>query len=335
MATNIRFDPGEPNRGPELQAALGRLVTSATGYLDSLPDPVFFAKQGDRWSPAEHIRHLRKSTAPVAKAMRLPRLVLRFWFGRHRTPSLAFVPLREVYRGVLAEGGLAGRFAPGPDASPQDTARRRQIMRAWRDSAAALDAAMGRWSERAMDRCQLPHPLLGLLSVREMLEFTVYHTSHHLNLIASRLESSPLPIIRPALRSDLDPALGLLAELRLPVAGVAEGGDRFLVAESAGRLIGLAGVEHYGTGALLRSVAVSPEAQGSGTGQRLVEAVIALARTSRSRDVYLLTTTAERWFPRFGFVPIERAEVPESVQASLEFRGACPSTATAMHLHLQ
>ena len=50
--------------------------------------------------------------------------------------------------------------------------------------------------------------------------------------------------------------------------------------------------------------------------------------------LYLLTTTAERYFPKFGFERIERAEVPLSVQTSIEFTSACPSSATVMRKQL-
>jgi hypothetical protein len=45
---------------------------------------------------------------------------------------------------------------------------------------------MTRWPERALDRHLLPHPLMGLLTIREMLAFTVYHTAHHLRRVADR-----------------------------------------------------------------------------------------------------------------------------------------------------
>jgi amino-acid N-acetyltransferase len=48
------------------------------------------------------------------------------------------------------------------------------------------------------------------------------------------------------------------------------------------------------------------------------------------REIYLLTTTAEHFFPRFGFARIPRADVAPTVRASEEFRGACPDSAIAM-----
>ena len=46
--------------------------------------------------------------------------------------------------------------------------------------------------------------------------------------------------------------------------------------------------------------------------------------------VYLLTTTADGFFPRFGFSRITRDDVPDSVKGSVEFRSACPASAVVM-----
>ena len=43
-----------------------------------------------------------------------------------------------------------------------------------------------------------------------------------------------------------------------------------------------------------------------------------------------LTSTADQYLSTFGFEPIERREVPASVQASIEFTSACPVTAIVM-----
>jgi amino-acid N-acetyltransferase len=111
---------------------------------------------------------------------------------------------------------------------------------------------------------------------------------------------------------------------------VAEWLDRFWVAEHHGRVVGVAGMEPYGRSALLRSVAVAPEWQGSGIGRTLVDRVLEEARAAGVWEVYLLTTTAEHYFPRLGFACVDREIVPASVQVSAEFTGACPASAVVM-----
>jgi amino-acid N-acetyltransferase len=136
--------------------------------------------------------------------------------------------------------------------------------------------------------------------------------------------------IEHAQASDGEAVLHLLRQNGLPVEGLVEHLDTTLVARQDGRIIGSAALELYSEGALLRSVAVAPGQQGQGLGRELTDAAIRLAHNLGAPAIYLLTTTAEGFFPRFGFERVTRAEVPVSVQASVEFTSACPSSATVM-----
>jgi amino-acid N-acetyltransferase len=124
--------------------------------------------------------------------------------------------------------------------------------------------------------------------------------------------------------------LRLLTKSDLPVAGVLEHIGTALVARLDGQIVGCAALEVYPDGALLRSVAVDSAAKGGGIGTALTTSALDLARTLNMPAVYLLTTTAEGFFPRFGFARIAREEVLPSVQASIEFRSACPASAIVM-----
>jgi amino-acid N-acetyltransferase len=136
--------------------------------------------------------------------------------------------------------------------------------------------------------------------------------------------------VRPAKGEDLSAIKQLLQQSGLPISGVEEWLSQFLVAEHEGHIVAVAGLELYGGSALLRSVGVSPEWRGSGLGRRLVDRLLAEAEQRGTRDVYLLTTTAEHYFPRFGFACIARDQVPDPVQSSVEFTNACPASAVAM-----
>jgi len=136
--------------------------------------------------------------------------------------------------------------------------------------------------------------------------------------------------IEAARPDDIDDMLRLLEQNHLPTDGLRDHVATAFVAREDGRLVGSAALEMYPDGALLRSVAVAPHLQGRGLGQELSAAAIRLARELHAPAVYLLTTTAERFFPRFGFERIARGDVPQSVRMSVEFTSACPSSAIVM-----
>jgi len=141
--------------------------------------------------------------------------------------------------------------------------------------------------------------------------------------------------LRAASSADLEAVFGLLERSGLPRAGVADNFSQFLVAEAGGRLVGVVGLELYGQSALLRSAAVEESWRGSGVGRVLVERALDLARERGIDDVYLLTTSAEHYFPKFGFVCVRRDDVAPGVIASEEFQTACPASATVMRKHVQ
>ena len=141
--------------------------------------------------------------------------------------------------------------------------------------------------------------------------------------------------LRTAGEADLPAVLALLSKAQLTTAGVTEQPSQFIVAESDGKLVGVVGLEVYGESALLRSAAVDDGWRGSGVGRVLVERALDVARQRGIEDVFLLTTTAENYFPRFGFACVSRDQVAQEVQSSIEFREACPASATVMRKSLK
>ena len=142
------------------------------------------------------------------------------------------------------------------------------------------------------------------------------------------LESGPS--IRPAEPADLAASDRLRTASGLPVDGVRDALDGFVVAQTEHDLVGVAGLEVCCDNALLRSVAVSPDWRSRGLGRALVTRVISDAEARGIRALYLLTTTAERYFPTFGFQRIARDEVPDDVRKTGEFQGVCCASATVM-----
>lgn len=94
--------------------------------------------------------------------------------------------------------------------------------------------------------------------------------------------------------------------------------------------LGIGGIELHGSDALLRSIAVDGPARGRGCGRALVAALEAHAREHAVRRVYLLTTTAPRFFERLGYGVVPRDAAPASIRASAQFASLCPASALCM-----
>jgi amino-acid N-acetyltransferase len=137
-------------------------------------------------------------------------------------------------------------------------------------------------------------------------------------------------VIEQAHADDIPAVLTLLEESELPVEGLDALLGAMLVARKDQGVVGSAALELYGGVALLRSVAVAPSLRGQQLGKRLVEAALDLARLHNIEIVYLLTETAQSFFPRFGFRPIPRSEVSPVLHQSIEWTTACPATAQVM-----
>jgi N-acetylglutamate synthase-like GNAT family acetyltransferase len=139
--------------------------------------------------------------------------------------------------------------------------------------------------------------------------------------------------LRLASRSDEKAVEALLTASGLPLDGVHDALPCFVIAEDAGDIVGVAGIEACGVSgehALLRSVAVAPSWQKRGLGRALVMRTIAEAEARGAKALYLLTTSAEHYFPTFGFHTAARDSVPDDVRATAEFQGACPASGTVM-----
>ena len=119
---------------------------------------------------------------------------------------------------------------------------------------------------------------------------------------------------------------GLIAALR--GSGLPDPGDgRYFIAHEHGGLAGYVGLEGEGRDLLLRSLVVLADLKARGIGSRILTAVEAVASDLGGERLHLLTTTAERFFIRRGFVAADRASAPPAIRRTREFADVCPASA--------
>jgi amino-acid N-acetyltransferase len=146
-----------------------------------------------------------------------------------------------------------------------------------------------------------------------------------------RMTDLHMPTLRQAAADDWSDIHALLSDNGLPIEDLgANALDSFLVAEDDGDLVGLIGLQVFGTTGLLRSLVVAETARRVGLGGKLVGALESAAQTAGIRDLWLLTIDAERFFERQGFEIVDRDAAPQSIRSTEEFGGLCPDSAHLM-----
>lgn len=168
---------------PQLISALNERVDAFINYISSLTRDQFEATPNDKWSAGQNLDHLIRSIKPLQLAYGLPKFALMILFGKTNRPSRTYDELVTKYKTKLAAGGKAsGPFIP-PTINFQ---QKDQLVEKYIGQKQKLITKIEKQSERNLDKYILPHPLLGKVTLREMLYFTIHHNEHHLNLLMDR-----------------------------------------------------------------------------------------------------------------------------------------------------
>jgi hypothetical protein len=153
-------------------------------YILHLPDDEFLQQLPGKWSAGQQLDHIFRAVRPVSMAFGLPGALLRMFFGKSNRPGRSYDELVAKYKGKLAAGGVAsGRYIP----ASVKVADRLNLAKSLNTKVGKLCNEVEKYTEEQLDIMILPHPLLGKLTLREMLYFTMYHVEHHLALTKRNL----------------------------------------------------------------------------------------------------------------------------------------------------
>jgi hypothetical protein len=160
-----------------------------SNYMNILTEPEYLYAMPGKWSAGQQFDHIVRSTKPLVLAMRLPRFVLKLIFGRANRPSKSFEELVKKYEDKLADGAKAtGSFIPPEVGFDKKDALILELS----SIITKINNGVANFSEEELDQCLLPHPLLGKITCREMLYFTINHVDHHHFIMDKAIQDSPL-----------------------------------------------------------------------------------------------------------------------------------------------
>jgi len=160
--------------------------SSFSNYIGNLSLGEYEFSYQEKWNAVQHLDHIIKSVAILAKAFGVPKFILKRKFGVANRPSRTQDVLIVKYLEKLKTA------MPTPSRFQPDTinfAQKEKALKKLQKQVNKLCKRAVKFSEEKLDVYILPHPLLGKLTLRELLYFTSYHVKHHHELIGKSLKN--------------------------------------------------------------------------------------------------------------------------------------------------
>jgi hypothetical protein len=158
-----------------------------TNYIDSLSNKDFEYSYNEKWSAGQQMDHIYRAVKPLTQALNLPHFILKLLFGKTNRAGKNYEELVKKYLSKLENGGRAsGRFIPKKIVFIQ----KKTLINKLHHIVEKLILQVNKLSDAELDNLILPHPLLGKLTLREMMYFTIYHVEHHEEITKRNLLNS-------------------------------------------------------------------------------------------------------------------------------------------------
>jgi hypothetical protein len=163
----------------EISDAIQALADEFNAIIESLDTDAFKENIPGKWSIAENIEHLINTNTVTALGLASPKSILALGFGKRQEASRGLKELVRNYQLAINSGaGSPILYLP-----KVPLVHKEWLKKGFNLSIEGLLKASSQWTEADLDTYQLPHPILGKLSARELLGFSVYHLYHHLNTV--------------------------------------------------------------------------------------------------------------------------------------------------------
>lgn len=167
----------------QLVKALVANHNSSAAFICSLPDVQFVYKYDTKWSAGQQLAHLILCLKPISQALSSAAFI-KEKFGTINRAAMDYDQVIAFYKTGLQNGGKApDKFLP----PPVEIGQREVLQQELTEILLTISSQLNNYSETELDSLALPHPFLGLLSIRELFYLMSYHPVHHLEQVKKNL----------------------------------------------------------------------------------------------------------------------------------------------------
>ncbi len=135
-----------------------------------------------KWSTGQHIQHLVNSLQLLNNALSYPRFFLKYKFGVcNRAPRSYEIVAKKYQEKLLKNKEKAEKY--NKKLKKPSLKDRERLLTRFQIQQKKLQYKTKKISERNLDTLVIPHPLMGKMTVREIIMWTAHHTEHHLETL--------------------------------------------------------------------------------------------------------------------------------------------------------
>ncbi len=162
---------------PQLKQNLATSFQETIEWLQAQEAEKFEQGPKGKWNTSQHLDHLMDATKTINMALRVPKFMIRFQFGKPNRASRDYDTIVARYREKLKN--IPPSVVPRGKKHPLH--KKSALLTKFEEQGKKVNIAINKWTEADLDNYLLPHPLLGKMTIRELLLWMTYHNYHHLN----------------------------------------------------------------------------------------------------------------------------------------------------------
>ncbi|MFM9989350.1 MULTISPECIES: DinB family protein [Flavobacterium] len=153
------------------------LNTAHSAFWDRaihLPNPTISVK--GKWSVAQNVEHINIGLLRVSNYLALPKSNIETNFGLSERASASNETIVKVFKNAL-ENGIKATASFIPELNLNTNIE--VLVNEGKNLLATFISNLQNWTEEELETYNCPHPVLGKITVREILYFTIHHVQHH------------------------------------------------------------------------------------------------------------------------------------------------------------
>jgi hypothetical protein len=151
-------------------------------WIAKQPEDIWEKGPDEKWTTGQQIQHLVDSLQLLNNALSYPRFLLKYKFGLCNRQIRDYETVAKNYQKKLIDNNNKAKIFNKKLKKPTLQERNRLLTRLQIQSKKLQYKTM-KISDKNLDTLLIPHPLMGKMTIREIIMWTAHHTEHHTEIL--------------------------------------------------------------------------------------------------------------------------------------------------------